>query len=695
MIPQNEYRLGQRIRPYLLISLVAAVACLPVSSMLFSLKNDVLAIEYPVQHFISEALRHGENPIWFNSWCMGFPLQSVLTWSVFSTPRTLLGTLLPSDMVVLQLEFLFYIMAAGWVMFALLKNHFSTDKNLALLLSCSYMLSGFTVGSSQWLLYLTGLSFIPLVMYAALSLLKRPTFSTAFFLAISWYLLLTNVHIYLTVFTAYFLALFFAGHLIRNWTNPAVTRAFKIKLTQQMLVALLLTLAFSAAPVYYTIELLSWLERSDPLEAGQSFFQSNYLHPSGLKSLLLPLSTVKSTFANTEGSIQTIYMGILPLLLFIPSLVKNRRERNQTAGWILLTSFFFLLLSFGHLTPLRQWLNLLPGMSFFRHPGVLRAFFIMAFIIYLGHSFRQFSLTTLLKPGSANRKMILGGLGILALILFLLILFQQSSTGSIWKGSFYESTKQAEYKALEWVNSIIQFISVMALLFAGFRRPRLFPAILLTELLINFLCCTPFYMVSSRSASEVNQLFAYKRGFPVQQASPYLLPVEIPDDGSTVWRNTNTFRKEISTELSMPGPLVLEKVGRFLSSPAKDSLRNQPLVFIMGGLKGVDSVSVISQGSGKVVTSVQLSEAREIVLQQGYFPGWKVYHNGKELPLVKNEWPFITVQVPAGKGELLFRFRKDGMLIAALIMHLIVLSVLILKCRRRYQFRSSSPSLLN
>nr|MBP8243591.1 hypothetical protein [Chitinophagaceae bacterium] len=83
--------------------------------MLFTLKNDVLAIEYPVQHFISEALRHGENPVWFNSWCMGFPLQSVLTWSVFSTPRTLLGTLLPSDIVVLHLEFLFYVMAAGWI----------------------------------------------------------------------------------------------------------------------------------------------------------------------------------------------------------------------------------------------------------------------------------------------------------------------------------------------------------------------------------------------------------------------------------------------------------------------------------------------------------------------------------------------------------------------------------------------------
>ncbi|MBL0270011.1 MAG: hypothetical protein IPP99_15425 [Chitinophagaceae bacterium] len=664
--------------------------------MLFTLKNDVLAIEYPVQHFISEALRHGENPVWFNSWCMGFPLQSVLTWSVFSTPRTLLGTLLPSDIVVLHLEFLFYVMAAGWIMFALLKNHFSTEKNLALLLSCCYMLSGFTVGSSQWLLYLTGLSFIPLVIYAALSFFRTPRLLTSFFLALTWYLLLTNVHIYLTVVTGYILTFLFIGRLLFYLTNKTVDKAAKKRLTRYTLAALLLTLAFSAAPIYYTLELLPWLERSTPLEAGQQFFQSNYLHPvAGMKSLLLPLSTIKSAHANTEGSIQTIYMGLLPLLLLIPSIRKNIKEKNINAGWILFFSIFFLILSLGHLTPLRQALNFLPGMSFFRHPGVLRAYFIMGFIIYLGISFRQQSLISLLKTKGTERKLLIGLLIFLGSFLLILILSGAGSLENLWKGSFNETVRQADYQQLEVLNSMLQLIMIASLLFALLRKTILFYTLLLLELILNFLCCTPYYMVSSYSAAEVNQMYSYTRGFPVQQKPTYHLPVEISEKGTTVWRNINTFRKDVSTEISMPGPLVLEKVGQFLSSPGKESLIERKLVFIRGESVEMDTVNIIQQGPGKVVANLQLSAPREIVLQQGYFPGWKVFYNGKELPLVKNEYPFIAVKAPAGKGELVFRFRKDGVLYSAVFMHCIVLLGLFLGCRHHFRFKSSSPSSPN
>ncbi|MBK6938244.1 MAG: hypothetical protein IPH18_16295 [Chitinophagaceae bacterium] len=59
--------------------------------MMFTIKNDVLMIEYPIQHFISESLRNGNYPLWFNTWGMGFPLQSVLSWGVFSTPQMLTG----------------------------------------------------------------------------------------------------------------------------------------------------------------------------------------------------------------------------------------------------------------------------------------------------------------------------------------------------------------------------------------------------------------------------------------------------------------------------------------------------------------------------------------------------------------------------------------------------------------------------
>src|SRR5436309_3130210 len=159
-------------------------------------------------------------------------------------------------------------------MFHLLKKHFIEDKDLALILSCCYMLSGFTVASSQWLLYITGLTFIPLLLNFLFNLLKEPSLKNAILFAISYYLLLTNV-----------------------------------------------------------------------------------------------------------------YIGLLPLILFPVSLVIIKIQKNIQALALLFISLFFLILSFGHITPVRGWLNILPGISYFRNAGVLRVFFNLFFILYLATAF--------------------------------------------------------------------------------------------------------------------------------------------------------------------------------------------------------------------------------------------------------------------------------------------------------------------
>lgn len=156
--------------------------------------------------------------------------------------------------------------------------------------------------------------------------------------------------------------------------------------------------------------------------------------------------------------------------------------------------------------------------------------------------------------------------------------------------------RQADYQQLEVLNSMLQLIMIASLLFALLRKTILFYTLLLLELILNFLCCTPYYMVSSYSAAEVNQMYSYTRGFPVQQKPTYHLPVEISGKGTTVWRNINTSGKDVSTEISMPGPLVLEKVGQFLSSPGKESLIERKLVFIRGESVEMDTVNIIQQG---------------------------------------------------------------------------------------------------
>src|SRR5215207_10470500 len=107
--------------------------------MIYTLKNDVLAIEYPIQFFISESYRNGEFPLWMNTWSMGFPLQSILTWSVYSTPQLLSGLILGSNVFILHIQFLLFIIAAGRFMYKFLVTHLIKDKQLGLLFAGCYL----------------------------------------------------------------------------------------------------------------------------------------------------------------------------------------------------------------------------------------------------------------------------------------------------------------------------------------------------------------------------------------------------------------------------------------------------------------------------------------------------------------------------------------------------------------------------
>src|SRR6185295_11407845 len=118
----------------------------PVSFMLQALKNDIVSLEYPINYFISQSIHNGEMPYWFNTWGLGFPLQSNLTWGLFSSPQMFFCAAFDYNIYTLHIEFIFFILLAGWGMYYLLQRWFLNDRRIALMLSICYMLSGFMVG---------------------------------------------------------------------------------------------------------------------------------------------------------------------------------------------------------------------------------------------------------------------------------------------------------------------------------------------------------------------------------------------------------------------------------------------------------------------------------------------------------------------------------------------------------------------
>jgi hypothetical protein len=200
------------------------LAFAPLSFMIRAMKNDVVALEYPINHFISQCIRTGEWPYWFNTWGMGFPLQSNITWSIFSTPQLLFSSLFNYDIYALHAEFMFFILLAGCGMYYLLNRFVVRDTRLAQLLSIAYMLSGFMVGSTQWMLYITVAGFIPLFLSGLLHLLEKPSLRFALLTAVLYTLMFTSVYAALNIITTYGIAAFLVLYFAFNKNEKAQTR---------------------------------------------------------------------------------------------------------------------------------------------------------------------------------------------------------------------------------------------------------------------------------------------------------------------------------------------------------------------------------------------------------------------------------------------------------------------------------------
>lgn len=666
------------IQPYLFIAASGILAFAPVSFMILSLKNDIIALEYPINHFISQCIRNGEFPVWFNTWGMGFPLESSLTWGVFSTPRLFFSAVFDYNIYSLHVEFVFYIMLAGWGMFYLLKNHLCKDERIALLLSLCYMLSGFVVGSTQWLLYITAAAFVPLVIASLLKLLHNPSFSNSLQFAMCYVLMFTSVYAAFNIITTYCIVAF----LLIWLCNRSYKRYETLK---YILIAAALTFLLCLPCLYYTIEVLNNLDRGSGLEIGGTFFNSNYLHPGALSSMLLPFSSVKMGYSNTEGTMLNTYTGLLTLMLLPMAVWHTVKSKNRVAGLLLLFSLFFLIVSFGELTPLRRLLNILPGFSYFRNPAIFRFFFIITILIFLATSLVNYNYENILEKRISRLTLWIAGLLCLATLLFHI-----SDINGLFENSRYDFVKNITYSRTILISAMIQLVLIsLLLIFLQQKKWKFAVWLFAADLVINTLICTPFFSVSSYTPSQVMNILNPVKGFPIQVIPPSEVPATFTDEKNNSWQNINSFKKEVSFQPSYLGPLILKKQ---VHNDTNNSYTNKQLVFKRGDSVNAN-VNIRIQRPSHIRVETITEKSDTVVLLQNYYKGWKVLINNKETEIIQKKRPGIAVIVPPGKNTLDFRYEKNGVRLSAIFVHLlVVLFIVSLGIRRIRRFRSASLS---
>jgi hypothetical protein len=617
---------------------------------------------------MSECLHHGIMPTWFNTWALGFPLQSNLTWGIFSTPQMLISSLFRYNIYTLHVEFVFYVVMSGCTMFYLLKKHFIADRDLAQLLACCFMLSGFVVGSSQWLLYVTAASFAPLMLHGLLRLIHRPSPGSALLFAVLYYLMFTSVYLAFNIISTYIIIGIIIFHSVKKISAGDKLRTW----LGYLLLAATFTILLCLPCLYYSAELIKYLQRGDPITSNSHFFESNYVHPASLRSLLLPFSSVRMHFPNTEGTMMDAYFGLFPLLMIVPAILSTKKE-NRSAIAILLLAIIFLLLSFGAIIPLRGWFNILPGFSYFRNPGIFRFYFIFAAIVFIAQFLSGKKISDVFDV-RLRKRINVAAFALIAISLF--VLMSHAASIPTLDVSFFSLVKNLSESQSLFISAGIQFLVLsLVIFFINKKYPRALKWIFIADLVINVLMSTPYFTVSSYSLKETDRLLQSVKGFPVQANPPSQVEAMVVDLKGNPWMNINVYKKEISSRQSYWGPLVLKNTSALVDNGQLNSpVFDHEIIFadsIVG--KNEHRIIVKKQFPNEVVADCRFSSDGRVQLLQNYFPGWTAEFNGKKLPV--NISPIGTVQtdLSAGNGNLKFSYKKSGLIFSSLIVHLIVL----------------------
>ncbi|MER3471758.1 MAG: hypothetical protein C4330_10660 [Chitinophagaceae bacterium] len=638
--------------------LVAIIAYAPVSSMLYSLKNDIIELEYPIKFFISDSLHNGSSALWFNTWAMGFPLQSIITWSIFSPPGFLFALIPGYNLYALHIEFVFYIFFAGTAMYALLRRHCLAEVQVALTLSVCYMLSGFMVGSSQWLLYITAAGFIPIVFNMLLNLLKKPSWRHALLFAAAFYCMLTSTYVAFSIITVYLLLFVAAYYLYDAYSK---NEKHFTNCLSYLIISSIVIILLCLPCLFSSIDVINHIERGKPIANGGEFFNTNYLPWQGFISLLGAAAVVHKPFTGTEATMMDLYIGLLPLLLLPVSIVKNIKEGNKINNLITASILLFALLALGHQTPLRNWFNILPGFSYFRNAGLFRLFAIMGVIVLLG---RTLNKNFWFHHVEIKKRIFYSSMAILTLG-YLIMLIHNWNSFSYQPNSLKSFIQNISNETTLLVTAIIQ---LPILLFIGFawyyKKQKMLTAVVSIDLIVNTLICLPFFTVSSYSVRDVSNILKIEKGYPVQNVSPSKVRTNI-QFGTSAWHNVNIYQKLVSTRPSSWGPLVLKS---FKPSDTADSIQKQ---VVYANANTNTQVKVLQQNPDGVKAVVTTGQPTTIYFTQNRYAGWNAYLNKKEIKITEATSGMKVIINESGILE--FKYRRSYLRFAAIFINALVL----------------------
>jgi hypothetical protein len=722
----------------ILLLLISILAYWEISLIQYSVKWDMLDVILPWRFYVGECLRYFYFPFWNPYQSAGYPIHADLQCPTWYPETILVGGTTGYSNISLHILFTLYIFIAGLGIFRLTK-HFGAENPAAFISGAAFMLSGIFVSHVQHLFIIISLAWAPWSVLYYLKISEEPfDYKNILILSILTFLLISGGYQSLSIAFAYLFFIFFVYYCIKS----LIKRNYHSLLTilKSNLVWVAITTGLCLVIISSLPDTFRFVERLSGLSLKQS--QSIPFTPRSLISLLTPFAVARDPgFFNTDISMTNLYTGIFMFGFFIAGLFLKLKPELKI---LLIFSFIFLLASFGDFLPVRKWLfNFLPLMNLFRIPGFLRVLIVIPVVITGG-----MAIDALIKGTAKIQKWIyvpIISIGLCLITLLTRSLFKisaeqsQSILNKITLTGFPDSFSVYERISFQCIIQISFLLLFIILYYKKVRLKILIPVFVIAEMIlalqmnIMYTGCMPYYKPLVIRA----ELKERPRGFPIPPPTAIFKNTDAAAEIKPLWRNVNIFNKTVSfdafTSFKLKGykyfedenPLLKESILKnplvYLSDRAYNKAEykiDEPKIFHPGDLyfsandfikldtenlnsAPGDTVFLTGFSPDEIKTSVKTKDSQVLTLLQSNYPGWKVFIDGEYVPHYTSNNLFMSVKVPSGEHEVVFRYSnkivKAAFIFSYSLLTLIIFILIWLYINKKYSkpFRIFIPVLLS
>lgn len=669
----------------------------PFTFGFFIPKWDNLDAYFPYRHAIGEIILSGNWPLWHPYMHLGNAAYADLQAGAWS-PVVWLLTLVGGGYGIhsLIIELLLCYVVAGIGMFRLLRS-MCLSPRIAFLFALTFALSGFMVGSSQLMVFLWGLAWLPWCLLWLKNLLTTHQLRFALALAACFSLNLTTASPSFSIVLTYFLSIFTVLFWIRQRrSNYNYLRSIGLLLFSALGVILLslpyLNAFYEFAPYFNRLAGLS-LER----------ILENPFTPRAYLTYVLPYISIANSefFFGTDLSLRSGYLGIAG---FFGALLGFVAVRFSGRWWLMVAVIVSLILAAGELTGVYHLLYHLPGFDTFRHPSLFRGYTIFFMLMAAALTLQRLSDREQLQKWVIRGSVALTIVTTTALIFLLCQAPLNEISGTLDNLLALQEFPEFGTHAHATINLLILFfalgISALARLFTKLNSIQLIILFTTTELALIAWVMAPTTVFITTAQEEVSAFMQQLPDAPAQQFNETPLNELTHDQGFVappgVWQNLSVFYKQPAQNgynplqfksyesLSKSGKLAYIIANPIVYSPQKQLLSideyaqgnekepgllwgvNDAPTAVVGQLQ-LDSTK-IGYNRFEAFVQNQIPEKSWLVLNQNYHHQWKAHCNSEELNVFRVNDGVMGVQIPPEvKGTLVWKYQSPRTTYAAII----------------------------